>query len=202
MRNSQPFPIVISGPSGVGKTTLVDRLVAADDLLVESISTTTRAPREGEVSGTHYFFVERDVFEKMRDRELVEWAEVHGMYYGTPRRFVDQELEGGRDVVLNIDIQGGNSVKRAFPDAVMIFILPPSLSALEERLRIRGDVDAGVIRKRVEAARGEITGSNNYSYLVVNDELDRAEAALRSIIGAERCRRERINPEALKQLGQ
>jgi len=201
VRNSVPFPIVISGPSGVGKTTLVDRLVASDDLLVESISTTTRVPREGEVSGVHYFFVERDVFERMKDRELVEWAEVHGMFYGTPRRFIDQELESGHDVVLNIDIQGGNSVKRAFPDAVMIFILPPSMDVLEERLRIRGDVDEAVIRRRVEAARGEITGSNNYSYLVVNDDLDRAETALRSIIEAERCRRERIHPAALKQLG-
>jgi len=188
-RKSEAFPIVISGPSGVGKTTLVDRLLAGDPLLAESISTTTRPPREGEVPGTHYFFVAREVFEEMKVRELVEWAEVHGEYYGTPRRFVEQELEEGRDVVLNIDIQGGDSVKRHFPKALMIFILPPSIEVLEARLRDRGDMPDERLEKRLANARDEITRSDDYSYAVINDDLDRAVEELQAIVEAERLRR-------------
>jgi len=188
-RKTDAFPVVISGPSGVGKTTLVDRLLARDPLLTESISTTTRAPREGEIPGTHYFFVSREVFEEMKERELVEWAEVHGEYYGTPRRFVEQELEEGRNVVLNIDIQGGDSVKRHFPDALMIFILPPSAEVLEARLRARGDLPDERLQKRLANARDEITHSDNYSYTVVNDDLDRAVGELQAIVEAERQHR-------------
>ena len=188
-RKTEAFPIVISGPSGVGKTTLVDRLLARDPLLAESISTTTRAPREGEMPGIHYFFVSREVFEEMKERELVEWAEVHGEYYGTPRRFVEQEIEEGRDVVLNIDIQGGDSVKRYFPWALMIFILPPSIEVLEARLRDRGDLSDERLQKRLANAADEITHSDNYTYTVVNDDLDRAVGELQAIVEAERQRR-------------
>jgi guanylate kinase len=191
---SQAFPVVISGPSGVGKTTLIDRMLERDPLLRESISTTTRTPREGEVSGSDYFFVARDVFEQMKSRELVEWAEVHGELYGTPRRFVEQELEGGRDVVLNIDIQGGDSVKKAFPDAVMVFIFPPSFETLEKRIRTRGGVDEADLARRVETAREELTASNRYTYHVINDDLEAAVASLCAIVEAERCRRERHKP--------
>jgi guanylate kinase len=173
----------------VGKTTLVDRLLEGDPLLTESISTTTRPPREGEVPGTHYFFVSREVFEEMKERELVEWAEVHGEYYGTPRRFVDQELEQGRDVVLNIDIQGGDSVKRHFPRALMIFILPPSLEVLESRMRARGDLPEDRLERRLAKARDEISHSDNYTYTVINDDLDRAVEELQAIVAAERASR-------------
>lgn len=173
----------------MGKTTLVDRLLDRDPLLTESISTTTRAPREGEVPGTHYFFVSREVFEEMKDRELVEWAEVHGEYYGTPRRFVEQELASGRDVVLNIDIQGGDSVKRHFPGALMIFILPPSMEALEARIRGRGDLSEARLNRRLTTAAEEITHSDKYSYKVINDDLDRAVRELEAIIAAERASR-------------
>ena len=173
----------------MGKTTLVDRLLERDPLLTESISTTTRAPREGEVPGTHYFFVARDVFEEMKERELAEWAEVHGEYYGTPRRFIQQELEEGRDVVLNIDIQGGDSVKRHFPRALMIFILPPSMDALEARMRGRGDLTEERVKRRLANAADEITHSDKYSYKVVNGDLDRAVGELQAIIGAERASR-------------
>jgi guanylate kinase len=194
VRTSVAFPVVISGPSGVGKTTVIERVVAADPLLRESVSVTTRPPRPGEVSGRDYFFVARDVFEQMKARELVEWADVHGELYGTPRRFVAQELEAGRDVVLNIDIQGGGSVKRAFPGAVTIFILPPTYETLEERMRKRGDASQRELEKRLRNARDEISGSVNYDYIVVNDDLERTVAAVQAIITAERCRRDRRKP--------
>ncbi len=190
-RLSVPFPIVISGPSGVGKTTLVSRLLESDPLLCESISTTTRPAREGEVAGQDYFFVARPVFEEMKERELIEWAEVHGEYYGTPRRFVENELAAGRDVVLNIDIQGGNSVKMVFPQAAMVFILPPSFATLEERMRLRGTTDVDELKTRLANARNELTASIHYHYWVVNDSLDRAVAQLGSIVEAERARRDR-----------
>jgi guanylate kinase len=199
-RTSQAFLTVISGPSGVGKTTLVERVLPGDPLLCESISTTTRAPREGEKAGEDYFFVTREVFEAMKERELVEWAEVHGELYGTPRRFVEQELEAGRDVMLNIDIQGGNSVKKVFPDALMIFILPPSFETLEERVRDRGTIDPGELDRRIANARKEITASKYYSYIVVNDDLDNAVAQVAAIIVAERCRWERQKPEVVERL--
>jgi guanylate kinase len=190
-RRSAAFAVVMSGPSGVGKTTLEERLVAADPLLVASVSTTTRPPREGEQTGKDYFFVERDVFEQMKDRELVEWAEVHDQCYGTPRRFVDNQLAAGLDVLLNIDIQGGIRVKKVFPDAVMVFILPPSFESLKERILNRGADVALDIDTRLENAIKEITASDNYDYVVVNDDLDDAVAQIRAIIEAERCRKDR-----------
>ena len=146
------------------------------------------------MSGRDYFFVVRDVFEQMKARELVEWADVHGELYGTPRRFVAQELEAGRDVVLNVDIQGGGSVKRAFPGAVTIFILPPSYETLEARMRKRGDVPQPELEKRLRNAKNEISGSVNYDYIVVNDDLERTVSAVQAIITAERCRRDRRRP--------
>lgn len=186
---------MISGPSGVGKTTVIDRLVAADPLLCESISVTTRPPRPGEVSGRDYFFVGRDVFEQMKARELVEWADVHGECYGTPRRFLEQELAGGRDVVLNVDIQGGDSVKRAFPRSVTVFILPPSHETLEQRMRQRGDASERDLEIRLRNAKNEISGSVNYDYVVVNDDLERTVAVIQAIVTAERCRRDRQKPD-------
>lgn len=190
-RRHTAFVVVISGPSGVGKTTLEKRAVEVDPTLIPSISTTTRAPREGEESGTDYFFVTLEVFEQMKDRELVEWAEVHGEFYGTPRRFVEDELAAGHDVLLNIDVQGGIRVKKVFPDAVMIFILPPSFETLKERLLERGDDDAAALDARIETAAREITASDNYDYVVVNDDLETAVEQIRAIIEAERCRRTR-----------
>lgn len=190
-RSSLPFLVVVSGPSGVGKTTLIDRLLASDPLARRCITATTRAPRGGEVEGEHYFFVSRERFEAMKGGELVEWAEVHGESYGVPRAYLEGQRAAGFDVILNIDIQGGDRVKEVFPDAVMVFILPPSFDALEARLRGRGDVPAGDLAVRLENARTELAAAARYEYLVVNDEINRAAAELGAIVVAERARRVR-----------
>lgn len=198
-RASVPFLVVVSGPSGVGKTTLIDQLLAADPLIRRCITATTRPPRTGEKEGEHYFFVSRGRFEAMKGGELVEWAEVHGESYGVPRTYLDKQRAAGFDVVLNIDIQGGDRVKGVFPDAVMVFILPPSFGALEARLRGRGDVPAGDLKVRLENARTEMAAAARYEYLVVNDEIKRAATELGAIVVAERARRvRRVNqPDSL-----
>ena len=188
---SSAFLIVISGPSGVGKTTLEKRLVEAEPELCASVSTTTRPPRDGEVTGRDYFFVDRKVFEQMKSRELVEWAEVHGEYYGTPKRFVENEIAKGHDVLLNIDVQGGISVKKVFPDAVTLFILPPSFEDLKKRILKRGTDESLDLELRLANACEELKASEHYDYLVVNDDLDVAVSQILAIIGAEHCRRVR-----------
>lgn len=192
-RESAAFPVVISGPSGVGKTTLGERLVAGDPLLVSSVSMTTRPPRDDEKHGEDYFFVSREKFERIRDREMVEWAEVHGQLYGTPRRFIEAEMAAGREVLLNIDVQGGIRVKKIFPRSVMIFILPPSFESLKQRILKRGTDESLDLEKRLETAVMEITASDNYDYIVINDDLDQAVGLIQSIIAAERCRSSRFN---------
>ncbi|MDH4038072.1 MAG: guanylate kinase [Candidatus Krumholzibacteria bacterium] len=190
-RSSVPFLVVVSGPSGVGKTTLIDRLLATDSLTRRCVTATTRAPRNGENEGEHYFFVSRDRFEAMKAGELVEWAEVHGESYGVPRAYLDKQRAAGFDVVLNIDIQGGDRVKQVFPDALMVFILPPTFDALEARLRGRGDLPAEDFAVRLANARTELAAASRYEYLVVNDDLDRAARELGAIVVAERARRVR-----------
>jgi guanylate kinase len=184
----------------VGKTTLVDRVLATDPLVRRSISATTRRPRTGENEGRDYFFVTPGRFEAMKAGELVEWADVHGAFYGTPRRFLEGELAAGRDVILNIDIQGGDQVKRTFPGAVMAFILPPSFRALEDRLRARGDVSGDGLKVRLANARKEIEAGARYDYIIVNDSVERAAAELAAIVTAERCRRERLVPGFIADL--
>jgi guanylate kinase len=190
---------VISGPSGVGKTTLVDGLLDSVSMLKRSVSMTTRKPRNGEIGGEDYFFVSEENFEAAKDGELIEWAEVHTACYGTPRGFVEKNLEKGLDVVLNIDVQGGRDVKKCFPEALTIFILPPSFEVLEQRIRERATDPAVDIQTRLENAREEIQAMPDYEYVVVNDKLDQTIATLRAIILSERCRRTRYPDDLVEK---
>jgi guanylate kinase len=204
---------IISAPSGSGKTTLVERLLREVPRLHFSISYTTRQPRGQEQNGRDYFFVTHDEFQGMIARgELLEWAEVFGNYYGTARRFLDEAERHGNDLVLDIDIQGAAQVKEKIPQAVAIFILPPSRAVLEFRLRHRSQDSEEVIRKRLHDAGREIFGYVRYDYVLINDQLDQSAAGLRAIVLWERWRRgsampqslpssaESVNPEEVRRL--
>jgi len=185
--------LVLSAPSGGGKTTILKRVMADLPGLVFSVSHTTRKPRPGEEDGRDYYFVSRREFESIRDRQpsgFLEWAEVHGNLYGTSRAAVEQRLGAGRDVVLDIDVQGAAQIRKS-ADPVAVFIAPPSLAELEARLRGRGTEDEQTIALRLENAKQELRVVDSYDYLIVNDRLAEAVESLRSIIIAERCRRRR-----------
>ncbi len=180
---------IVSAPSGAGKTTLVSGLIASDPQVRKSVSYTTRKPRPGEEAGRDYHFISEDAFQQMRDAgEFLESAHVHGNLYGTSRKAVESECAAGRDVLLEIDWQGAHQIRKFQPDAVAIFILPPSIEALERRLRGRGQDSAEIIAKRVSAARGEISHVGEFDYVIINDEFNRAAQDLISIIRAERLR--------------
>lgn len=181
--------IVVSAPSGSGKTSIVQRVLDGADNLVFSISYTTRPPRQGEENGRDYFFVTPETFRNMIDEsEFYEWAEVYGHHYGTSRSVVTERLTRGLDVLLDIDVQGARQVKTQNPEAILIFILPPSYSELAQRLRRRGLDDEADIRKRLSIARQEVDQFEHYDYVVINDDLDTAAAQVRGIIRAGRCR--------------
>jgi len=184
--------LILSAPSGAGKTTLAHKLLELEPNGSFSVSYTTRPPRGKERDGVDYHFVDEAAFCAMRERgELLEWAQVHGALYGTHRSVVDRTRAGAL-VALDIDVQGGNQVKASHPEAVSIFVLPPSMHELESRLRARRTDSEETIRKRLEAARREIDqGSATYDYLLVNDELERAFVDLCAIVRAERLRRGR-----------
>ena len=189
------FLLVISGPSGAGKGTLVSRLVAARPECLFSVSVTTRPRRAPEADGVEYEFVSRENFEQRRAAgEFLEWAEVHGQLYGTPARFVDDGVRSGRVVVLDVDVQGGASVRRLRPDAVSVFVYPPSIEALRERLRSRKTDSTEVVEQRLRKAPEELVQYVEYDYLVMNDDLDRAIARLVAIVDAERARVRRLGP--------
>ena len=185
--------IVLSSPSGAGKTTLSKRLLAGDDNISMSVSVTTRTPRSGEVDGKDYFFVTQDKFINMRDQnELLEWAEVFDNSYGTPRGPVEEILAQGRDVLFDIDWQGTQQLMAKMgEDVVRIFILPPSAQALGERLKTRAQDSAEVVAARMEKASAEISHWAEYDYVLINDDLDECDKALASIIHAERLTQQR-----------
>ena len=180
---------VVSAPSGAGKTSLVDALCKADPLVQVSVSYTTRAPRPGEVPGKHYHFVTPDAFRAMLERgELLESALVHGNYYGTSERWVRDQLAAGASIVLEIDWQGAAQVRRRFPDSIGIFVLPPSMAVLEERLRRRAQDAPEVIEARLRAARDEIAHACEYDYVIINDDFATAVQDLCAIVRAARLR--------------
>ena len=191
------FLLVLSGPSGAGKGTLVDRLVASRPECVFSISATTRPRRSTEADGVQYEFVTRSEFERRRSAgSFLEWAVVHDHLYATPTKFVDEQVHAGRVVVLDVDVQGGASVRRARKDAVSVFVYPPSIDALRKRL-LKRDTDApDVVETRLKNAPGELAEWREYDYLVLNDDLEQAVARLTAIVDAERARVRRLQPSA------
>ncbi len=183
---------VVSGASGTGKTTLLHELFARVPGLAFSVSVTTRPPRPGEVDGVHYRFVDRTTFEALRDSgALLEHAEVYGTGYGTPRAPVEAALRDGRSIVLDIDVQGAAQVRHSHPSAVSIFILPPRLAVIRERLEARGTDAPEVIARRVREAHAQLAACGTYDYLVMNDVLSTAHAQFQGIVLAELSRSER-----------
>ena len=183
---------VITGPSGVGKATVLSRLLKNIDNVYVSISATTRKPRQGEVNEKDYFFMEREEFEKLiKEGKFFFFFEYVGNYYGTPAGSVNEMLKNGKDVILEIEVQGALKVKEKCPDANMVFIIPPSFSALEFRLRSRGTESDDVIAKRLEKARSEYLMVDKYDYIVINDDIDKAADEIRAIIMSSRCKKDK-----------
>ena len=180
---------VLTGPSGVGKNTVIYRVLDEAGGIVESVSVTTRKQREGERDGVDYFFTDRESFEKMRAKNhFIESAEFAGNYYGTPRNWVENRITEGLDVVLVIEVQGAKQVKKQFPDAILIFLAPPTMDELEKRLRCRATEPEDVIAMRLDKAAQEMRERNLFHYEVVNDDMDQAVNNVLSIVYAERCR--------------
>lgn len=193
-----PFPVVLAAPSGAGKTTLARMLVDRNHDIVFSISATTRPARKGERDGRDYHFVDDPTFDRMIERdELAEWAVVHGRRYGTPRREIAGALEHGRTVVLDIDVQGARQVRRVFPQALLIFVLPPSADELARRLSARASEDPRERRRRLTNAIREIEAAPEFDFVVLNDDLEHAYGRIEAIVHAEWSRVKRV-----RELGQ
>ena len=194
MRKKQGILFVVSAPSGAGKTSLCRAITNSLEQLTHSISYATRKPRPGEIDGRDYNFVSQERFQEMiKAGDFAEWAEVHSNLYGTSRRVLDEMITKGIDVILDIDTQGAKQIKSKYDAAVFIFIMPPSLEILEERLRNRRSDDEKEIRKRMGRAHEEIKDYAMYDYIIVNRDFDRALTELRSVVVAERCRTRLVN---------
>ena len=196
---------MIVAPSGAGKSSLVDALLKADLGLKLSLSTTTRAPRSGEVDGKNYRFVSKEEFIREKDQDhFLEWAEVHGHFYGTSKPWIESQMQAGSDVVLEIDWQGAQQIRKLIPSVQWIFIFPPSIEALEERLRKRGQDDEATIARRLAAAHIELQHAHEADYIVVNDSFDQALLDLKQILASSRLRSGPAmarNPALLRRLG-
>ena len=191
--------VIFSGPSGCGKGTLMKELLARNSNLFLSVSATTRSPREGEQDGVHYYFLQKEQFEQLIAEEgVLEYACYCDNYYGTPKAAVEEKLNEGKNVILEIEVQGALQVMNKRPDAVSIFVLPPSVEELEHRLIGRNTEDLATIEKRLAQAKEEIKHASEYQYVVVNDRLPEAVAELEAILVAEKCSTKRINETLLK----
>lgn len=192
---------ILSGPSGVGKGTVRKALFEQSTDLRYSISMTTRDPREGEVDGVDYFFKSRDEFEKLiSEGQLIEHAEYVGNYYGTPRQYVEKTLNEGKDVFLEIEVQGALKVRENFPEGVFVFLIPPSLEELKDRIVSRGTETEDKVKNRLLAAKEEIDMMDAYDYVVVNDQINNAVTKVKSIVASEHCKRERVAHQYKKAL--
>jgi len=190
--NKTGILIVLSGPSGCGKDTVLSQLIDSNEDIKVSISMTTRAPRAGEIDGVDYYFVTREYFEKkIADGSMLEYAEYNGNYYGTPKAPVDEMLRNGISVVLEIEVQGAEKIRKLYPDAVSVFLLPPSLNALEYRLRTRGTEDEETLAHRLYIGEQEIKRAGEFDYYVINDKIRDALDDFETIIRAEKLRMSR-----------
>jgi guanylate kinase len=188
--------IVVSAPAGCGKDTILEAAFKTCKSLQYSVSATTRKIRDGEQDGVHYFFKTREEFEALiAENKLLEHAEYAGNYYGTPRDFVLEMLDAGKDVVLKIEVEGAGNIKKLFPDCVSVFILPPSFTELERRLQKRGTEDAETIQRRINIAKTEMSHVKNYDYVIINEKLEDAVRDFESIIRAEKLATKREIPE-------
>ena len=190
MQNYNSKLIIFTGPSGVGKGTILkdffNKAKKNCDKIIYSISSTTRAPREGEVDGVHYFFISREEFKKdIEENMFLEWAEYSGNYYGTSKKFVEKNLKAGNSVLLEIELQGALNIMRAFPDALSIFIMPPSFEELERRLRGRNSEDNETIIKRLNTAKTELSNADKFKYKIINNNVDEAVEELYKIYKGE-----------------
>ncbi|HPT83738.1 MAG TPA: guanylate kinase [Limnochordia bacterium] len=195
------FLIVLSGPSGAGKNSVMNAVFPTIPNLKYSVSVTTRPPRAGEVHAVHYFFCSEEEFDQMlKDDLLLESATFVGYRYGTPKKFVYEQIEAGNAVIMDIDIQGAAQIKAKMPEAVLVFLLPPTPEELSKRLRLRGSDSEEVIRRRLAKSREEVKHIVDYDYFIINDDLNRAAEQLRQIILSEWCRVSRIDLDYLQQL--
>ncbi|PKR78567.1 guanylate kinase [Halalkalibacillus sediminis] len=202
MKDERGILFILSGPSGVGKGTVRKSLFEKDPALEYSISVTTREPREGERNGIDYFFKKREEVQKMIEAdELIEYAEYVGNYYGTPKEYVEKTLDEGKDVFLEIEVQGAMKVRENFPEGVFIFLFPPSLEVLKNRIINRGTETEDLVLNRLKEAQKEIDMMDAYDYVVVNDEVEKAVARIQSIVVSEHCKRERVAKQYQKALG-
>lgn len=193
--------LVISAPAGAGKTTLCKRLLQVSPPFTYSVSFTTRPPRKNEIEGVDYYFVSREEFEKMIEEEtFLEWTGVHRQFYGTSVKLLDRAIEGEKDVVLEIDVKGGEKIKKKYPEAILIFIVPPSWEKLRERLKGRATEDDEKIKQRLIRARKEVKFFRFYDYFIINDDINKALQDLLAIINAERCRVNRISKTSYKKI--
>ncbi len=191
--SQQGMMIVLSGPSGAGKGTLKNEYMKRHNNAVFSVSMTTRPPRPGEIEGTDYYFTNQAAFQSILANDgFLEWAQVHGEYYGTPKQFALNTLAENKDIVLDIDVQGALQVKKSYPQALMIFIIPPSVEILEQRLRKRGTETEEKIQRRLSNAKKELSLMNQYDYVVINTTIEEAYQRLNAIITAEKCRYSRL----------